>query len=738
MKIIFLVVSTVFSVLLTHAQSVQGIVYEKSNDSTQVPLPGVNVYWLGTNTGTQTNAEGRFSIPLKDGFKKLIFSYVGFISDTIDYKINNISVFLVPGTKIGEVVVKSESNSFYKKMATVQVQQINSGELRKAACCNLSESFSTNASVDVNYSDAISGAKQIELLGLAGKYGQIMIEKIPTVRGLSSNYGLSYIPGTWMEAIQVSKGTASVVDGFESTTGQINVELKKPFKGEKFLFNYFSTIDGKMDINSNIRFILNDKWTTSILAHGEQYTNTHDMNHDGFIDMPGIKQYNIANAWSYDNNKNLEAKFGFKALGERRWGGQNGFDGKRSTISDSKYSFLVETNKQEVYAKVGWMFAREGTSLGFIQNLSSIDQKGIYGLRTYDARQQSLYSNLIYESYLGTLFHKYNAGVSLIADKYNETYNLLPSENTEYTPGTFFQYTYTHSDKFVLMAGIRADYSSHYGLFFTPRTHLKYNITENFIVRLSAGKGYRSPHALLENTNLLVSSMSIILPNELQLENAWNYGLTVSKDLKIFGKKTHLYAEYFRTDFIHQLITDFDQSSSKAVISNIHKQSYSNNYQIEASISPIKRMELLVAYRKSDVKAIYNGAIRQRPLVNTYKALATTSYITNMKKWQFDFTSQFNGGGRLPDTYINPANQKQGGNFESYTIINAQITKNFKKWGVYIGAENLLNFKQQNPILGYDNPFGSTFNSALIWGPIEGRLFYGGLRVILGEFFDQN
>lgn len=737
MKSFLIALTVVISTLNAMSQSIQGTVYELDKDSIKVPLPGVNIYWLGSNIGTQTSANGTFSITKKSGLNRLVFSYIGYTTDTISVSKNNFEVILIAGTKIKEVTITSEGNSYYKKMETVQVQQINSGELRKAACCNLSESFSTNASVDVNYTDAVSGAKQIELLGLAGKYGQIMIEKMPQVRGLSSNYGLSYIPGTWMDAIQVSKGTSSVVDGFESTTGQINVEFKKPFKGERFMFNMYGSESGKFEANANVRHKINSKWSTSVLAHGESYTNTHDMNLDGFIDMPGVQQYNFMNRWSYVQPSGLEAQFGIKALGERRWGGKMGFDGFKSTLNDTVYNFLVNTKRIEAFAKTGWVFKKEATSMGFINNVSRIDQNSIYGHNTFDASQDNWYSNLIYESFIGNTFHKYTTGASFLYDNYRQTFNGLQMPKKEYTPGVFFQYTYTHLDKYVFMAGIRADHSNLYGTFFTPRFHFKYNFTNDAVLRISAGKGYRSPNALSENMNLLASSRQIVISPDIKMENAWNYGLTLSKGFKIAGKKVHVYGEFFRTDFINQMITDLDASKTKALIINNHNKSFSNNYQIELTVSPIKRLDILLAYRKSDARAQYNGSLRQRPLVNTFKALATASFYTNLKKWQFDITAQFNGGGRLPDTYVNPATNISGGSFKAYTMLNSQISKNFKKWGLYIGLENILNFRQANPILGANDPFGPSFDSSMIWGPLEGRMAYGGFRLILNEFYGQ-
>lgn len=736
MKTFYITFVAVLCAMNALSQSVQGHVYEIGKDSSLVPLPGVNVYWLGTNIGTQTGSDGRFVISPKNGFDKLIFSYIGYTADTVIVKTKTLDVVLKAGTKIAEVTITGGGQSYYSKMATIQVQQINSGELRKAACCNLSESFSTNASVDVNYTDAVSGAKQIELLGLAGKYSQIMIEKMPQVRGLSSNFGLGYIPGSWMESIQVSKGTASVIDGFESTTGQINVEFKKPSKGEKAFINLYTSDAGKREANADTRFKLSDKLTTSILAHGELYTQTHDMNHDGFIDMPGVQQYHIMNRWQYLQPSGFEAQFGIKALGEHRWGGQNDYDGTYSPLHDSLYGIRINTNRIEAFSKTGYIFAKEATSLGFINNVSHINQESEYGHTAYDASQNSWYSNLMYESFIGNTFHKYTTGASFIYDNYRESLKDVVNVKKEYTPGLFFQYTYTHLDKYVLMAGIRADYSNLYGIFYTPRLHFKYTFSNSTILRLSAGKGYRSPNPLSENSNLLASSRAIIIANDIKMENAWNYGITLSRDFKIAGKKVSLYGEYYRTDFINQVVTDIDANASQALIHNNNGASFSNNYQLEMTITPIKRLELLVAYRLSDVRANYNGSLQERPLINNYKALSTLSYFTNMKKWQFDITAQFNGGGRLPDSYILPGQSKAGGSFSSYTMINGQITKNFRSWSLYTGVENALDFRQTNPIIGTDNPFGKTFDSSVIWGPIEGRMVYAGVRIVFNEFFE--
>ena len=710
--------------------AVTGWVGETGKDSARAPLAGVNIYWLGTTTGTQSGPDGRFTIKSDETSNKLVFSFIGYETDTVEVRTSTVDVRLKPGARLQEVTVASSSSAAYSKMSTVTVQHIGTGELRKAACCNLSESFTTNASVDVNYSDAVSGAKQLELLGLAGKYSQIMVEKMPQVRGLSANYGLGYIPGSWMESIQVSKGTSSVVDGFESTTGQINVEFKKPFKGERMHLNVYASDAQKMEINTNARFKVRPGVTSSVLVHGENFSNTHDDNHDGFIDMPAVQQLHLMNRWSVELPSGFEGQFGVKALEERRYGGTQGFDGRSSSISDSTYGIIINTSRQEAFSKTGFIFPKPGTSLGFINNISRIDQQSTYGRRQYDAVQNTWYSNLIFESIIGNTDHKYNVGASMIYDFYDERYVSARTAKEEYTPGIFAQYTYTHLEQFTLMGGIRADYSSLYGMFFTPRAHAKYHIDEHTTVRLSGGKGYRSPNALMENMNLLASARTLAIADDIEMEDAWNYGVTLSRGFRLAQKKLTAHLEYFRTDFVNQVVADLDTDPRYAYIGNQRGSSFSNNYQIELSFEPVKRLELLAAYRYSDARAMYNGSLQQRPLSNSYKGLATVSYATNMKKWQIDLTAQLNGGGRLPYTLSGSST------YPAYTLVNAQLTKNFRVWSIYAGIENLLDFTQKHPITDANDPYSDTFDAATTWGPVEGRMLYAGLRLTVDEFFE--
>lgn len=721
--------------IVGRGQTIGGMVAEMQNGQHQ-PIPGVNVLWLGTQRATTTDANGRFSIQKQAGDRKLVFSFIGYTPDTVTVDTEtNLHVMLQAGVNIKEVNVVQQAAGGYGHLESMQVQKITGAELQKAACCNLSESFETNASVDVNYSDALTGAKQIELLGLAGKYSQILTEKVPAIHGLATTYGLGYIPGPWMESIQVSKGAASVIDGFESVTGQINIEEKKPQHGERLLFNAYGNQDGRVEANLNARTKVSERWKAALLLHGDNETQRLDHNNDGFVDMPTGHQYSAMSRWTYGDHHSggIESQTAVKVLTEKRLGGQKDFTSEDLFADSSRYGMLVKTNRVEAFNKTGYIFKRPATSVGWINAVSYHDQRSHIGGTQYNGTEQSWYSNLIFQSYIGNTNHTMYTGSSLWYDHYNETLQNNAVQRTDVIPGVFAQYSSNLTEKLTVLGGIRADHSNRFGWFYTPRAHVKYRPLEHTTFRASVGKGYRIPNVWAENSYLFASSRQLVVTEDIKMEEAWNYGITATQSFD-FGQKRGMtiYAEYFRTDFLNQMITDLDVNASEARISNLHGKSFSNNYQVEVSLKPVRGLEVVTALRMSDVRATYNDTLRERPLTNTYKGLLQLSYQTPMRKWQFDFTSQFNGGGRLPSTYGMSERR-----FAPYTIFNAQITKYFLKWNVYLGVENIGNFVQHTPIISADKPYSASFDGSTIWGPVKGRMVYGGFRIILGEFDEE-
>ncbi|MFP4472176.1 MAG: TonB-dependent receptor plug domain-containing protein, partial [Bacteroidales bacterium] len=555
----------------------------------------------------------------------------------------------------------------------------------------------------------------------------LMTENIPNFYGLSNSFGLMYVPGTWMESIQVSKGTAAVINGYESITGQINVEYKKPDASEKLYLNTFADSYGRLEGNLNTATRINDKWSTMVYGHASNNSSSDDHNGDGFLDHPLYTQYNVFNRWRYVGEKFM-TQFGFQYINEERTGGQVDFNENDERIITNPYGVNINTNRAQVFWKSGFVFSRPATSLGLIQSYTWHEQNSFFGLNDYDATQNSYYGNLIFNSYIGNTQHGYHAGVSYRYDDYDEMLSDSAFALTESVPGVFFQYTWSNPEKFTFIAGMRADFHNEYGTFYTPRIHAKYNLGKQTTVRASAGKGYRTAKVIAENTSLLASSRQLITTEPLEQEEAWNYGINITHYIDVLGRELTLSADFYRTDFVNQIIVDLDEDVSQIRISNLDGTSRSNSFQIEAGYELIERLDLVAAIRINDVKMTLNDELQQKPLVNKYKGLLNLSYATNLNKWQFDVTGQFNGGGRLPNTSMNPPEYQLDETFPGYTMLNAQVTRFFRNWSIYIGGENLLNFKQEHPILAADDPYGEYFDASMVWGPVMGRKFYAGLR----------
>lgn len=726
MKKYFITLFFAMGVVLTHAQSVQG----KVVDDTGAPIVGAIVKHLTSNNAALTTVDGAFKLDELPKNAQLLIQYVGYISDTIlvsDFN-TNLKIVLKEGVRLNDLQVVEKAPGLINNRNSINLSQmISSAELCKAACCNLSESFVTNPSVDVAYSDAATGAKQIKLLGLAGTYVQMLNENVPTLRGISAPFGLGYTPGPWMESIQVSKGASSVINGYESVTGQINVEYLKPSKADPISVNAYTDNEGRLEANVMGALPLTKKLSTGILAHIEDGNIEHDENGDKFMDMPMMSQQNIMNRWQY-LGKNYMLNLMLRALNEERHGGQ------LSSVANP-YKIEIDTRRYEFYAKNGFIFHdKQESSIGLIVSGSWHENNSIYGLKQYDGKQTNWHTNLIYQTTFSKE-HKLSAGTSWNFDKYNEFLFLnqeLNQYNTEEsTPGVFAEYTYNYNDKFIAMLGMRADNSSLYGNFITPRAHLKYSPIKALSFRANAGKGYRSPQVLAENSFLLASSRNLIIANDLKQEEAWNYGATATWYIPIQKKELSVQAEWFYTDFVQQAIADMDTNPHQVSISNLDGASYASSMQLELSFEPIRGLTLTAAHRITDTRATINGVLREKPLVNRSKSVFTSSYQTRLKKWQFDFTAQLNGGGRLPDPdATNPLWDKE---FDSFTLLNAQITKYFRTWSVYLGGENLTGFVQKNPIVDVANPFSSNFDASMAWGPIQGAKVYAGFRWSLSK-----
>lgn len=727
----------VASPIETH--TITGIILEEDKKGKLLPLVNATVHCLNTNQNATTDSSGVFQLQCAIPIRVSV-SYVGFKTDTVNITSpSDIKIILKNSSTndLNEVIVKTRNNGTYiSSLSTFNTLNIGSKELTKAACCNLSESFETSPSVDVSYADAVTGIKQIQLLGLSGNYTQITTENTPEIRGLAGSYGLTFIPGPWIDGIQVTKGTGSVANGYESIAGQINVEEKKPDKIDRLFINAYANNLGRLETTINLSQKVNDKWSTALLTHANGVVSKTDDNKDGFLDIPVGRQFNVINRWRYSDTKGIFAQFAIKALNDHRQAGETGFNPTIDKLTTNKYGVGIDVQQYAFTGKLGYVFPQQKyKSIGFIFSANTYNNNSYYGLTKYDGKQNSIYANFIYQSIIGTTAHKFRTGLSFSNDNFNETYNTRNFKRHEIVSGTFFEYTYTPGTKFTAVAGVRLDYHNEYGLIATPRLHLKYDFNPNTNIRLSVGSGFRTANIFAENTGLFASARLYNILNSstnygygLAPEKAWNYGFNFVRNFKMHNRSGSFSFDAYHTSFTNQLVVDVDANPQQINFYNLKGKSFSNSVQAEFNYELIKQLDVRVAYRWLDVQTNYNGTVLAKPLIAKHRAFINLAYETQ-NKWKFDVTTQWFSKKRLPNTSTNPSDKQMPAYSPSFSQMSAQVTKQFgTKWDVYIGAENLTNYTQKNLIISAAQPFSPYFDGSLIWGPVNGRIIYIGIR----------
>ncbi len=719
----------------------RGIVVEEDAKGKFNPLINASVYWLGTNTGVVTDSTGMFQIKHTATANRLVISYTGYQSDTITVTdLRALKIVMASNRQLKEVTVTNRQRASYiGTISAIRTEVMTGKELLKAACCNLSESFETNPSVDVSYNDAVTGSKQIQLLGLSGNYTQLTVENLPGPRGIATPLGLNSIAGPWIESIQLTKGVGSVANGFESIAGQINVELKKPESSERLLANVYRNDFGKTDLNLNLSANLNKKWSAGLLLHDNFLNNKQlDFNSDGFRDLPTGNQFSLVNRYKYDDAKGILAQFGFKVMKDDKTGGETAFDPSRDKATTNRYGLGIQTERYQGFAKIGYVFPQQKyKSIGLQLAAISHSQNAYFGLTTYSAKQKSFYGNLIYQSIIHTTEHKFRTGLSFQYDNYNEDFKINTYLRTEIVPGAFFEYTFTPSDRFSMVAGLRADNNNLYGAFLTPRINIRYEPIKGTVVRASAGRGQRTANIFAENTSVFVSARQVNIVSGvagkaygLDAEVAWNKGISIDQKFRLFNNEAMLSLDYFRNDFTNQVVVDIE-NPREVNFYNLKGKSYSNSFQAEVTVVPTNKFDVRIAYRYFDVKTTYGSQLLQRPFVSANRAFLSLDYSTT-NEWKFNYTITYNGQKRIPGTQANPAAYQLPTQSPDYVLMNAQISKSFGKkypMDLYVGAENITNFFQPGVIVAADKPFSNYFDASLVWGPVTGRMLYVGWRL---------
>ncbi len=746
------------------AQNIKGKVMFLTSAGEKEPGAFANVWWVEGKNSVETDDNGDFIIKqIKGDNITLIAAYVGYTQDTIKVFENGVNLLpdkeivftLSPANELESVYVTGRQEANYlSKTASIKTEVISAAGLCKMACCSLAESFESSASVSVGYSDAVTGAKQIKLLGLSGSYTQMLDETRPVMRGLAAPFGLSYIPGQWLESIQIAKGPSSVVNGLEAITGQINVEHRKPTAENPLFVNLFFNSNMRAEANLASSLQLNDKWSTVMMGHFSKDNMVHDGNNDGFRDDPLTQQVNFDNRWLYFNPDGTQVRFGFKLLNDTRVGGDVDYEkgmNERSSSWGKAYDNGIWGN--EIHNKGVSGFFKLGIPLNedqskniaVVADYSYYDMESSYGLKDFGGHQNMGFFNAMYQ-HTPNENHKYTFGLSGRIDDIYSRYRDFSRDagaaftsNSDYRNfntddkviGAYGEYTYTFDEKVSLVAGFRADYSSQWGWQVAPRASFKYSFTDQTVVRFTGGRGFRTPHVIVDNLGVLSSGRALRIADNIEAEDAWTFGGNFTQYFRIGDRESNYFSfDYFRTGFNHKVVYDWDSGVADSVVdiydfnaaTSGNNRAFTDTYQVDLSIEPIERFTAIATFRYSNAMvSMKNRGLVEAPMTSRYKAVLNLQYALPMNKWMFDFTAQLNGPCRLPEFM-------GGGDSEIYPMMFAQITKKFNLVDVYAGVENITNYTQKNPILEADVPYSKNFNAAMVWGPLMGRMFYIGMR----------
>ncbi|MCL2739337.1 MAG: TonB-dependent receptor [Bacteroidales bacterium] len=739
------------------AQTVRGHVYGSRTNGGREALPMANVYWMNGNQVVQTDERGFFSIDRRTNSSRyLIATFVGYVADTLEVTdlTKELEFILQTQNELDAAVVTArQQGTLLSRSTPIRTEVITSAGLCKMACCNLAESFENSASVSVGYADAITGARQIRLLGLSGIYTQMSDENRPFLRGLMTPFGLGFVPGQWLESIQIAKGPGSVINGYEAITGQINLEYRKPTAEQPLFVNLFFANSLRTEANIASSLQLNPKWSTVLLGHFSTDPQPHDGNNDGFLDEPLTFQYNFANRWLYMDDNGLQWRFGFRALYETRDAGQGDHvHSSRSPLSSLAlplWKSHIMNKGVNIYSKLGIPLKKPGTetsaiapNVAFMLDYTHHTLDSYFGLKdkSYNAKDNSFFANLMLQFGIKEA-HRFNFGLSGHYDNIDEDlsrqfsepnpigpgiYVPSPLGRKEHSWGAYGEYTLHGRDRFLLVLGSRLDHNNIYGWLFTPRANVKYDFAENLIFRASGGKGYRTPNLIADNMGILSTGRYLRFDHNLDIEEAWTYGLNLTGYFKLGqGERSSISVDYFRTDFKRQVLIDQERDLGFIWFYNLDGPSYTNTFQADLMLEPIERFSILTTFRHTDARVhLAEQGMVERPLMSKYKGVLNLQYATRMNIWTFDVTAQLNGPSRLPwfaDRAYSPV----------YPMFFAQVTRKFRNLDVYVGGENLTNYKQPHPIIDADNPFSPDFNASLVWGPLMGLKVYTGLRFTL-------
>lgn len=745
MRLAFTAILVSLAFINAYCQTVTGEVVTEDREK----IFGATVYWLESQKFTTTNENGSFSIEKTEGDQKLIVRALGFASDTIDVgSQTKLYLHMVASGPEDEIVIEERrKGTMFLHNSTFQTEQLTDVELKKAACCDLAGCFNTTASVESNTTDVVTNAKELRVLGLSGVYNQVLLEGLPFLQGASYTYGVSSIPGPLIRNIFISKGANSVLQGHESISGQINVILKQPDQAKSLFVNGY--VNSFLESQLNTYFTVGRKrWSNMTAFHMAQPGVRMDRDGDDFMDFPLTRRYELLNKIKFGKPDDFgwSGWMGLRYVHENRVGGQMDFNPESDLGGNEVFGQDIEFNQPEVWLQGAYKF-NDKYRIRLMASSQFHHQTSWYGNKSYKSKQglvnASLQNDFNYGKE-GFAESSLKAGVNYKYLDLRETimftsnpYNLSYAgdyKNTQHSFGIYAENNLKfNGGKGDWILGGRMDFHNQFGANFTPRTLLRYSPVKNMSIRGSVGYGWRVMNLFPENSGILASNRDIIIANDLKPERAINTGVSFAQTFYTDPVNITFSTDYYYTRFLNQIFPDYDVEPLEIHVQNFEDKSVSHSYQADLNFDIMGLVEIRTSYNFLDVYRVMNGANYTLPFNPKHRVLTALSFSPMSNKWSIDANMHWYGKRKLPNTSSNPPEYQRPDFSESFATLDAQFSYFFSKFELYLGCENIFDFRQKKPIISWEDPFGQYFDTSSAWGPTRGREFYAGFRFFMNR-----
>lgn len=707
-------------------------------DDKNVPVQGATLAWAGHSFHAISDSEGLFLINRLADDSLLIIQYVGF--KTLEFRVppNQVEVRITMSENIElqQVEVKSKASATFTPLASnMNKEVVSMRELRKAPCCNLSESFETSAVVDANYTNAALGTREIEMLGMRGIYSQIMLDSRPTMYNLAAPFAFDFIPGPWLKGVQVSKGAGTVVNGSDGLAGQINVDLIDPQDGPRLFVNGYANHRNRYEMNIITNKKFNENWSSGTLIHGNQDQHHQDKNADDFIDAPRKRQLNVMQRFHYYGLK-WEGQVNVHGILDQRQGGQT-----QHPSPDHVGDLLIYDHNQkrlEIFGNVGFVgFKDPGRSIGFQWHVQHHDYDAMYA-RIANGKDQSYYANLIYQEKFGSKKHTLMSGLSMRRSITEEGFSDLIFNRKEFIPGMFGEYSYNADvadSKFGYTVGLRTDRYGDYGFRATPRFSARFQVEDYGTIRASAGRAYRMPNVISDNIHFIGLGRYFQIES-IGLDVANNFGLGYIQKIFLGGPtELNISVDFYHTYFKKQNIQDIESETRNIINRYVDEGSRINYFLVQNQIQLNSNLGFKIAYKYTDAqyRLTNNNPLISRMYLPKHRALFTVDVNSDESIWLANFTLQWVGSQRLLDIsyYPTPGSAGRTNKSPSYFLINFHLSRNLGKFEFYSGLENATNYVQEYQIVSPTATGSRYFDATRLYAPNMGIRWYGGFKYLL-------